>query len=194
MKATTSLVIAVTVCIGLGLGPMPLHAGPTKVVISDKGLPVIPYGAPVRLRIPRIGVATKLESTSIDSKGILESPKDPKKAGWYRNGPMPGQPGNAIIVGHVDWYDGPAVFYRLSRLRKGDIVEVVNDYKITLRFRVTEVRSYANGSAPLNKIAGRTKHTHLNLVTCGGSYNRSAKNYSHRIVAYTELIQRIKLK
>lgn len=150
---------------------------------------VVPYGAPVELRIPKLGVKAEVEKTGVDRKGKLQAPKNPKQVGWYRNGTIPGKRGNAVIGGHVDWYDGPAVFRGLWRLRRGDIVEVKNDHGRTLRFRVTGVGTYYNGSVPVAKITGPTKKQALNLYTCTGSFNRSAKNYSHRVVVYTELIE-----
>lgn len=149
----------------------------------------VPYGAPVELRIPRLGVKANVEKTSIDRKGELEAPKGPKQVGWYRNGTIPGKRGNAVISGHVDWYTGPAIFRNLGALRKGDVVEVINDYGTTLRFRVTGRGTYHNGETPLELIVGRSSGFHLNLYTCGGRFNRSQRDYSQRIVVFTELIR-----
>ncbi len=149
----------------------------------------VPYGAPMELRIPKLGLKAKVEKTSVDRQGQLEAPKNPKQVGWYRNGAVPGKPGNAVIGGHVDWYDGPAVFRSLGRLRRGDVVEVKNDHGRVLKFRVTAVGIYYNGSVPVAQITGPTKKRGLNLYTCTGSFNRSAKNYSHRVVVFTELIR-----
>ncbi|MBI4426152.1 MAG: class F sortase [Candidatus Kerfeldbacteria bacterium] len=150
---------------------------------------VVPYGAPVELRIPKLSVTTKIEKTGINRQGVLEAPKNPKQAGWYRHGAIPGKQGNAVIGGHVDWYNGPAVFRRLGQLRRGDMVEVKNDHGQVLKFRVTGVGSYYNGSVPLARITGPTKKQALNLYTCTGRFNRSAKNYSHRVVVFTELVR-----
>jgi sortase family protein len=45
-------------------------------------------------------------------------------AGWYALGPRPGDPGSAVILGHVDSKRGPAVFYRLRQLLGGDEIDV----------------------------------------------------------------------
>ena len=74
---------------------------------------------PVRLQIPAIGVSTPLVKLGRLPDGSLEVPKDWDTAGWYDGGPRPGQPGPAVILGHVDSKTGPAVFYRLRALRPG---------------------------------------------------------------------------
>lgn len=157
-------------------------------LVAAKAKPV-PYGAPVKLMIPKIGVKAVVEYTGIDRRGALEAPQDPMKVGWYRHGAQPGGQGNAVMGGHLNWYTGPGVFQSLGRLRTGDTVEVVNDFGKTLRFRVTRVATYQNGAIPLKDIAGKTTGIHLNLYTCTGTYNRSQRNYSHRVVVYTELVR-----
>ena len=47
------------------------------------------------------------------------SRSDWDKAGWYDQGPRPGQPGPAVILGHVDSKTGPAVFYQLRDAAAG---------------------------------------------------------------------------
>lgn len=148
-----------------------------------------PYGAPVKLVIPSINVKANVEYTGINGAGILLAPKDPQQVGWFRNGTIPGLRGNAIIGGHVNWKTGSAVFRSLARLRRGAVVQVVNDYGKTLRFQVTGVQIYRNGAVPLSQVVGASRGAHLNLYTCTGTYNYYAKNYSHRIVVYTNLVK-----
>ncbi|MBI4090043.1 MAG: class F sortase [Candidatus Kerfeldbacteria bacterium] len=162
---------------------------PVTAAAATRSSKPVPFGAPVELRIKKIGVKAKIEKTSVDRKGQLEAPKKPSRVGWYRNGTVPGKRGNAVIGGHVNWYTGPAVFQGLGRLRRGDIVEVKNDHGRVLKFRVTKVGTYYNGSVPVAQITGPTAKFALNLYTCTGRYSRSAKNYSHRVVVFTELVR-----
>src|SRR5918997_6984048 len=64
---------------------------------------------PVRLRIPAVGIDTALQSLGRNADGTVAVPTDPEVAGWYAEGPRPGQQGPAVILGHVDSTDGPAV-------------------------------------------------------------------------------------
>ncbi len=191
MTLPRSIIAAIVVVSLLGAGALPLHAGAAarkSIVIKDDA-PAVPYGAPVEFRIPRLGISGKVEKTTVDAKGALTAPKDPKKVGWYRNGTIPGNKGNAVMMGHVDWYDGPAVFHRLRQARRGDVVVVTNDRGKKLRFRVTKVKSYADGTAPIRDIAGPAESAHLNLFTCNGTYNPVTKKYSGRLVIYADLIK-----
>src|SRR5690242_10449506 len=91
---------------------------------------------PARLQIPAIGVSTPLVRLGRLPDGTIEVPHAWNTAGWYDQGPRPGQPGPAVLLGHVDSKKGPAVFYRLRDLRPGDIVRVGLTNGRTLVFRV----------------------------------------------------------
>ena len=86
--------------------------------------------------------------------GAMEVPDDPADAGWYRLGPPPGALGPAVIAGHVTWNQVPAVFFRLSELRPGDLVEVtradgrVAVFEVTASASTTSRSSRASGLRP----------------------------------------------
>jgi hypothetical protein len=89
-------------------------------------LAVLAPAVPTRVRIPAIGVDARLTGLSLESNGQLAAPpeSDRNLAGWYRAGTSPGSIGTAIIAGHVDTHQGPAVFYGLGALRRGNTIEV----------------------------------------------------------------------
>ncbi len=62
---------------------------------------------PVRVQIPAIGVNSELISLGLAAGGGLQVPPSGFPAGWYTGGPTPGQPGPAVIAGHVDWDGQP---------------------------------------------------------------------------------------
>jgi hypothetical protein len=74
---------------------------------------------PVRLRAPDIDVDAAVIPLGLEPDGTLEVPQDFSETGWYTAGPEPGEPGPAVIAGHVDSKRGPAVFFRLRELRPG---------------------------------------------------------------------------
>lgn len=78
---------------------------------------------PSTLSIPRVGVRAPIVGVGRKANGAMQTP-DPGQVGWYRNGPKPGDPGPAVLVGHVDTRTGPDVFHRLGRLRPGDEILV----------------------------------------------------------------------
>lgn len=109
-------------------------------------------------------------------------PEDPLLAGWYAPGTTPGAVGSAVILGHVDSADGPAVFYRLSQLGKGDRVQVALVDGSTAVFVVRSVTTYANDKFPARLVYTSHGHRELNLVTCGGDYDADRGGYQANVV------------
>lgn len=144
--------------------------------------------SPKRLRIPSISVDAEIESVGMDAKGNMDVPKDSDNAAWYNLGYKPGENGSAVIDGHFDKESGdPAVFYKLSSLTKGDLIEVEQSNGEMLSFRVITSEEYNFDQLPLQKIFNSPGAPTLNLITCDGVFNKSAKNYSQRLVVYAEL-------
>jgi len=142
--------------------------------------------APERLRVPAIGVDTELETLTQDQSGALQPPGSFDHAGWYAAGTAPGDPGPAVIAGHVDSRRGPAVFYRLHQLRSGDAIEVARGGS-WLTFRVTETRQYAKDQFPSAAVYGATPDAELRLITCGGEFDHSRRSYGDNVVVYAVL-------
>jgi hypothetical protein len=143
---------------------------------------------PVRLWIPAISVSTPLVRLGRLPDGSLEVPHDWDKAGWYDRGPRPGQPGPAVILGHVDSRTGPAVFFRLRALRPRDIVRVgLADGRI-LVFRVQRVKQYPKDEFPTEAVYLPTLNRELRLITCGGEFDYASGHYRDNIVVYATLV------
>jgi Sortase domain len=91
---------------------------------------------PVRLRIPAVGIDTSLQPLHRTADGQIAVPDRPEVAGWYAEGARPGQPGSAVILGHVDSTEGPAVFFEVARLPSGTAIYVDRADGSTVGFRV----------------------------------------------------------
>jgi hypothetical protein len=143
---------------------------------------------PVRLQIPAIGVSTTLVKLGRLPDGTLEVPKAWGTAGWYDQGPRPGQPGPAVILGHVDSKAGPAVFYRLQTLRPGDTVRVGLADGRTLVFRVQRLQRYPKNQFPTQAVYFPTLDRELRLITCGGDFDYARDSYVDNIVVYATLV------
>jgi sortase (surface protein transpeptidase) len=145
---------------------------------------------PLRLVIPTIGVNAFVEQLGIQANGDLATPTQSPwdDVGWYKLGPHPGERGSAVIDGHLDRPGGSwAVFWRLSDMRVGDEVLVVNGAGKTLHFRVTRMAFYAPQAAPIQDIFGNSGGIYLNLLTCAGDWIPSEKQTTLRLVVYTSL-------
>jgi sortase (surface protein transpeptidase) len=104
------------------------------------------------------------------------------KAGWFTGSARPGQAGPAVVLGHVDSTSGPAVFYRLARLRPGDTVEVTRTDGTRGTFRVSGRQQVAKSRFPTDLVYGPTLEPSLRLVTCGGTFDRRSGHYRDNII------------
>ena len=143
---------------------------------------------PVSLGIARIGVRSSLARLGVRRDGTIETPENYGQAGWYRAGARPGEPGPAVIVGHVDSTDGPAVFFRLRELARGDRVEVRRTDGTVVTYAVTAVRTYPKSRFPTKDVYGATRGSTLRLVTCGGSFDTKSRSYRDNVVVYADLV------
>lgn len=143
---------------------------------------------PQSLNISKLNINTTIESVGKDSEEKMDVPKDADNVAWYNLGPKPGEKGNAVLAGHFDRVDGsPAVFYYLNNLEVGDELEITDGNNNKFKYKVTDKKVYPADSFPLQEVFGATDKSRLNLITCEGTFNQSAKSYSHRTVIYSEL-------
>ena len=140
-------------------------------------------GAPTRLKVDAIDLDTPLETLRLGADGALTPPRDFAKAGWYAGGTRPGDVGPAVIAGHVDSRRGPAVFYDLRKLTRGDRIEVVRGGR-ALAFTVVATAWYPKNSFPTDEVYGPTPDRQLRLITCGGVFDRSLRSYKDNLVVY----------
>jgi Sortase domain len=143
--------------------------------------------APVRLAIPAIGVATRLVRLGLEADGGMQVPEDFDRAGWFAEGPVPGQLGPAVIAGHVDSRSGPAVFHRLRDLRPGDAVLVELADGARLRFLVEQAGSFPKAGFPTAAVFGPVPSAALRLVTCAGDFDRARGSYRDNLVVFARL-------
>jgi sortase (surface protein transpeptidase) len=140
--------------------------------------------------VPSIGVHTPLMSLGLKSDGTVALPplKGDAPAGWYKYLASPGEPGPAVILGHVDSAkDGPAVFYRLRELRPGDQISVGRADGSIAVFTVRSLAKYAKNQFPTKAVYGPVPDPELRLVTCGGSFDAVRHHYRDNIVVYAKL-------
>jgi hypothetical protein len=152
--------------------------------------PSLRRSMPVSVDIPAIGVHSELLRLGVSPSGTIQVPPihtRPSEAAWYKYSVTPGQIGASVIEGHVDSYQGPAVFFRLGALRPGNSVEVTLADGITAVFRVTGVREYTKSRFPAKSIYGATGYAALRLITCGGAFDYATRNYLSSTVVFASL-------
>jgi Sortase domain len=142
---------------------------------------------PVRISVPRLGITSSLQHLHLQKDGELQPPSTWQQAGWYSDGIRPGDVGPAVIAGHVDSVNGPAVFFRLKEARTGDVIRVTQVSGRTFTFVVTEVRSYPKSHFPSTAVYGPTALPELRLVTCTGEFDYVHRNYLDNLVVFAVL-------
>ncbi|GII85447.1 hypothetical protein Ssi03_34370 [Sphaerisporangium siamense] len=179
--------------VGPGGANVPLvEAAPTAPPPSPAAaVPAKPLrkAAPVRVKIPSIGVDAALVSLGVDKSGEIQVPSlsRPKLAGWYRLGPAPGEMGPAVILGHVNTRKGPAVFSRLRELGRGAVITVVRSDGSSARFTVDGAEQASKNRFPTKRVYGHVDRPSLRLITCGGIFNPRAHSYTDNIIIYATL-------
>jgi hypothetical protein len=152
--------------------------------------PALPRSRPVSIEIPAIGVHAPVVEVGRNPNGTIQVPPlfaQPSPAAWYRYSPTPGQVGPSVIVGHVDNVYGPAVFFRLGELVPGDKVKVVLADGEVAVFVVDGVRSYPKSNFPTATVYGPTDFPALRLITCGGPFDSSTRQYLDNTVVFASL-------
>jgi len=139
---------------------------------------------PVRLEIPAIGVRAPIIRLGLNRDRSLEVPKNFGDTGWWTGGPRPGEPGPAVIAGHVDSHTGPAVFYRIRDLRRGDSISVVRRDGSRARFTIQGSEEYPKADFPTARVYGRTPGPTLRLITCSGTFDHASGHYLDNTVVY----------
>jgi sortase (surface protein transpeptidase) len=136
------------------------------------------------VHIPSIGVDARLEVLGPPDNQNLPVPalSAAFRVGWYSFTSVPGQPGNAVLVGHVDTYLGPAVFYNLYLLRPGEPIYVTLGRHHYARYYVRSVRELPKTSFPTTDIFGDTHARRLWVITCGGDFDYATHHYLDNII------------
>lgn len=169
-----------------GAPPAPPIAVPEAVRSFTSARDYRTPAEPVAVTIPAIAVSTDLQQLRRTPDGSIEVPEW-HHAGWWAEGPKPGQPGPAVILGHIDSKSGPDVFHRLDQLRPGDEVVVTDADGSDIRFRVQRLERHPKESFPSEAVYGPSLQPGLRLITCGGTFDRSAGHYRDNVIAFAQL-------
>ncbi|MEV4201633.1 class F sortase [Micromonospora globbae] len=165
--------------LGAGLRPPP------------KKFPVLPASEPVELTIQTIDLRAPVHNVGIAPDGSIGVPDAARaqEAGWYDQGPTPGQYGPAVIVGHVDTTTGPAVFHQLKELRAGDRVEVTRQDGTVAVFEVNSLHRFDKDELPVDEVFGDFSRPNLRLITCGGRWVGGETGYADNVVVFASLVK-----
>lgn len=173
---------------GLQVSSQKVAVSQQKSTLNRIATPTPKPSIPDKLHIPKLGIDARVESVAMDKAGAMDVPKGAMNVAWYNLGAKPGEKGSAVIAGHLDSKTGaPEVFWDLDKLSKGDEIEIIDAKGKTYTFAVTDQKTFEFDKVPLQDIFANTNGTFLNLITCEGTFDKSNKNYSKRLVVYSQL-------
>ncbi|MEU3373200.1 class F sortase [Streptomyces sp. NPDC006660] len=173
-------------------------ATPPPNIVSSSAAPsaasaapatALPASKPVRVRIPAAGVdARPVLDLGLAGDGTVEVPSvaDADKIGWYDKGVTPGQTGPAVLIGHFDTVQGPAVLKNVAKIKAGDTVSVERADGRTAQFKVRALEQVDKKTFPTQKVYGNTDRPELRIVTCGGELTGGHR--PDNIIVYADLV------
>lgn len=190
-----ALVLFGIFCAGLGLGQATgtlhlshLFGSGNKPPPGE--FPVLGPSRPMRIVIPSIGVRAPVHGVGRDSDGAIAVPalSLTNEAGWFTEGPSPGQYGPAILVGHVDTKDRPAVFHRLDDLKAGARIEITRRDRQVAIFEVNSVETFGKAQLPVARVYNDYSRPGLRLITCGGAWVGGNLGYASNVIVFASLV------
>lgn len=150
----------------------------------------LPYAMVERVRIPSIQVDAPAVPVGLDPQGWVDAPpaQDANLAGWFTGAVSPGEQGTAVIVGHVDNDQGPAVFYGLGALKKGSRVEIQRGDAKTAVFEIYGIEVFEKNNFPGDRVYGNSGIPELRVITCGGGFSKQ-NGYDGNVVVFARLVE-----
>jgi sortase A len=190
MKAITSLLVS-------GVAVLLLACGQSSSQLSQAhphtAAAAVSHAVPVKLEIPKLGIDATVEQVATDKIGQMGLPSDYHNVAWYAPGVIPGDKGDAVISGHLDWVVNgkltPAVFTKLGSLNVGDGFQIVGQDSKTLDFKVTDTKLLAYNANPAQAgIFATNGPARLTLITCAGIFDQNLHQYTQRRVVTAQLV------
>jgi sortase (surface protein transpeptidase) len=164
-------------------------AGKLQDPVTDAAPAKLPAVTATRVRMPSIGVDTKLIGLDLKpGTDQLKAPLDFAVAGWYEHGTVPGDVGPAVIDGHVDSPTAPGVFLHLAKLRPGDRIEVTLSNAQVKTFAVTKTLAAPKTHFPTRAVYGPTPAPELRVITCDGIFDKATGHYLDNLVVFATLV------
>jgi sortase (surface protein transpeptidase) len=145
---------------------------------------------PVRIEIPVLGISAPLMLLGLAADGTVQVPPlaSHNLAGWYDRSVTPGQDGSSVILGHVDSYTGISVFYSIKTLHPGNEIKIIRADGSTAVFSVDGVQKAQKVTFPSASVYENTRYPALRLVTCGGPFDETTRQYLDNIIVYAHLV------
>jgi hypothetical protein len=146
-------------------------------------VPMMDAGPPGWLDLPTLGVRARVQNV-VTTDGILGVPDNPAEVGWWTGSvPAGSSTGSTVIDGHVDSaVTGEGALFRLTELALGDRISLTATTGLVVPYRVTGRRVYVKHQGLPADLFATTGPPRLVLITCGGPFDSTTRNYQDNIV------------
>jgi len=138
--------------------------------------------APVKIYFPDRKLEADIYPVGLTEEGAMGTLDSALDAAWYEGGPSPGEPGNAILNGHVHFKGVKGTFSILKSIHVGEPVVIRLDDGSYKYFTVALLETYPFDACPpmVMYLGGDSRMT---LITCLGDYDRKLGTSRSRVVA-----------
>ena len=169
-------------------GPSAARSGPTTVAVPadapSVALPV-PSSAPTGIEIPAIGVTRdSIMELGFNEDLSLQVPPDAATVGWFSKGAAPGASGPAVFASHINYAGKKGGFADIGQLASGDDVVVHRADGTSVVFVVDRVERASKKAFPTAAVYGPTTRPEIRLITCGGTFDASTRNYEDNVIVF----------
>ena len=161
--------------------PVPTMAPSDTPLVTPSPTPYV-QKIPTRIYFTAYERQADIFPVGITEDGAMDTLDSAKDSAWYQFGPSPGEPGNAILNGHVKWKGELGTFSILKEMKVGDEIVIEYDDGSFKYFEVTNLDTYLLDKIPSSvmDLSGESRTT---LITCLGDYDRHLGTSRSRVVA-----------
>lgn len=163
---------------------------PSEAAVSPSDFVNVPADQPREIQLPTINSSGFIQKVGLDQNNAVAVPSNIHIAGWFINSVKPGDEGLSIIDGHVAGWYADGIFKKIGSLKTGDEFTVTYGDNSMRNFKVVEVKTISVEEAS-NYLFQKDSQiiSQLNLITCGGRFDRDTNQYDSRVIVKSELLQ-----
>lgn len=143
---------------------------------------------PKYIVLPSISAEGFVQKANVDQNNEIAVPSNIHMAAWFLKSAKPGMPGLSIIDGHVNGRENAGIFKDLSKLKNGDVYSVELGSGEIKQYRVFKNETVAVADS-VNILFSQDPKvpSQLNLITCGGTFDKKSQSYDKRVIVSSSL-------
>jgi len=147
---------------------------------------VVAPDMPRYLTIPKLSVKARVQAVGLTKDGQIGSPANVYDTAWYNGSSKPGQPGVALIDGHVSSWTTKGVFYGIGTLTPGDSIQIERGDGTVFNYSVVKTQTYDASNVDMTALLNPIdpSKSGLNLITCAGDVIKGTNDFDKRVVVF----------